>query len=1484
MFTTGTHTYSFRSFFLFFFFFFQNKVSLLQFVQIRDQVNEHLRVARCPPDILADLLEVSFDSVSLIINVSREGKAAVIVKKRGAAPPTSENFLRLTQTNEPPPKTVGFSIVDTTADDDVAVEITHLKPSTDYDAYSYAQHPFGNPSPNSEKSIPSGSTNEDILLQLVKFSTTKPPEPDIVVPWAEMDPEEQTTELLAVIKDKRVKAIAKEQMIIVPVSSDADSSDEHANGRWVNFHRWWAYEVKARRDFCLREMTFAAKNSEIANDAASDGVTIMEGDWNSVRPSHYDAKTHQFDNIENQERWLRWRGFCLWYRGYDGDQEIESSSSEEEESSSDEEVEVENGDGDGDVVEQEVIKEAKEEKESLMEEQEEKKKQDETRQVIDANSVEEHAVARPLSTDIEAAESALLTKIENRPHLNSSSVGPPQAPKPPVILPSPSITMQTNDATVKAAEKKSFITNKLIQVSDSSHKVNKVASAIVEDTPESALASASKLASDEKDVRNIDVKYAQAAEDEEEVEDDVQDVQQDVQDAQEDVEGSEDKKVDDVLPISREPTITDDTVVEAKAEKAPPKKQPLAEIDPTAAVDDGGKMTADATTPTPASDNVKDERTTVAPSPSATQESKEVSGADDTLQNEPPNIPATSMFTVAKAKKKLKKGGKNKKKKDKEESKKKLGRTVARAKFLGKRTSQVNTAISKVTSMIEVTDDFEAREKGLKPKLKGIALLRAKTKALMMSRKLAQLKSNLKNASSGVSAEDIADVDLFEEVDMSKFEPDPVDERPPTPPPPTCPFFTFWKSMSEEERLCELKLACMDLDVLKFAVECKVIPPDLEDSDASFPKRKQAWDAFRLWYSNNEEIVEGSDEKAAAKKKDPEIAAARKIFGRNEAAASLRDSKVMSSGFKGKAVGDGGGAPTIEYRIWYNGNVHVRREFLVRTAKRLEIIRRSTVALRTYSLPEPPLLQEVLDPAMEGPPPVEHRVRLYGSRYPETFTWEEVSQWFSFEEASDDDLRMKEAEEAANAERRRLKLLKTEREREELERKILMWEDHRSCLMRIAMKEMTEETHLFGSEDDYLNESYGHFDALPSDKKVYEGLRNLGYDTGTGLDNLDEFSDDRERAAAEAAARARRREERARREASEKKRLEAEERKRKMDEERTRRIRETAAERARIVKELAEIKQGRIAAKLEKERAEKEAAENADRDEKRKAALRENEKRQALKKQQAIDDAKRWKEQREKEIERDREVEEGRLMLAEDVASGIVNEQYIKRQAEIKQRRELLEFAYLRPSDYKDEDQFATKLLWSGPKSFRTKTRRRFHDTYSMPTSEHILEEPLVEPIEMNKGISSKFLQKMGLSAKFARTASGSGTLRSNSREAAFSSRPNTVTGAGGGSKGARYLKKAKLRSGGSEEAAATIKTSPMIAPLSIMSPGSPESIPEFNLTVASAATLSPIRRRNRKKKPVTTRKMEMEPENAEGPFINPNLLGTSLVGSSIKR
>ena len=198
----------------------KNKIGFEQFSAFSTQLGDFLNEVRKPPDLFVDVLAVSHDRLTLIVNVSRAGNCVVVVKKVGAKSPTNKEMVSI-EKGKPPRKVVSHAVVSTMQDDDIAVEVLNLKPNVDYDVYTYASHPNGDPMKNSKLSEPSGTRDEEILEHKLEIKTEPPPEPDIIVKWEEMDPDEQTTELLACIKDKTVKSFAKSRGITVPTSSDA---------------------------------------------------------------------------------------------------------------------------------------------------------------------------------------------------------------------------------------------------------------------------------------------------------------------------------------------------------------------------------------------------------------------------------------------------------------------------------------------------------------------------------------------------------------------------------------------------------------------------------------------------------------------------------------------------------------------------------------------------------------------------------------------------------------------------------------------------------------------------------------------------------------------------------------------------------------------------------------------------------------------------------------------------------------------------------------------------------------------------------------------------------------------------------------------------------------------------------------------------------------------------------------------------------------
>jgi len=360
---------------------------------------------------------------------------------------------------------------------------------------------------------------------------------------------------------------------------------------------------------------------------------------------------------------------------------------------------------------------------------------------------------------------------------------------------------------------------------------------------------------------------------------------------------------------------------------------------------------------------------------------------------------------------------------------------------------------------------------------------------------------------------------------------------------------------------------------------------------------------------------------------------------RNEAAAAMNDEIVINAfnrkhPKKKKTLQKdrelmNGAAPDMEFRCWYSADREVRKEFLIRSANYLCTVRRASMAFELYSLPEPVMFQVLIEPIPEGPPPIERRIRLYASRYPETYSFEEIEFWHEDDELSDEIRLIDEAEERASNERRRVAMLKQEKKCREMEVEICMWEDHRSELHRRMANQLAERVEIGGGG---FVGKFGYFDELKKSEVVDVKRSELKYVHGTGLDNEDEFSDEKERAKAEALAKDRRKEEERLRALNEKKRKEEEERKKRLEEARYQRLRATADERKRIVKELADLKAARKKAAEDKIVADEREKKRLEQEAKDREMELEMERQEELKREQLLRDAQTWKEEERRKL------------------------------------------------------------------------------------------------------------------------------------------------------------------------------------------------------------------------------------------------------------
>ena len=324
-------------------------------------------------------------------------------------------------------------------------------------------------------------------------------------------------------------------------------------------------------------------------------------------------------------------------------------------------------------------------------------------------------------------------------------------------------------------------------------------------------------------------------------------------------------------------------------------------------------------------------------------------------------------------------------------------RLAARTNFLLGRSGKVNAVIGKVEKMLATK---KQKGPGLKGKgLKGLA------KATIAANKMNKLFA-ARQETAGMSAAEIADVDIFEEFDESKFDiPEEAEDKPPPPPPPP-KHVVQWENMSEDERRYELQLAAMDADVLDLGIIDGQPLPDMEDWNDLGGFRTERLESFIQWYvygksdKTEEGAVAGTAAGAAAATAEGGgamvVTTQRAALLLNEAQCAARDEEISVAAANDDINELWSDAPHCTspsegFRVWYAEQRTLRLSFLARQIEQAFASRRMSAASGLFWTAAPVLFQELpplaCDPVL--PPPVK-RIRLYPSRSPEIYSLSEV--------------------------------------------------------------------------------------------------------------------------------------------------------------------------------------------------------------------------------------------------------------------------------------------------------------------------------------------------------------------------------------------------------------------------------------------------------------------------------------------------------------
>ena len=265
-------------------------LSFHQFVAFARLMHDHIKSVRWAPARLnSRILELSHCSVNIVITSNRKCMATVAVIQCIDNAPTSAQMKDVTSLVH----LISWKQQDISDGDAVAVELDALVPGTDYFVYIYGEW-----KPQVDKPAV-GSSDTDLIKSRLKIRTLVEPEHPLFILWDEMDNEGKKNELLAVIKDKKVKDEATKSNIDVPVATSISVTVDLQQPIWTNFVAWWVGSPNVRQQFCEREVKHALRDVAIQAAAEREGISVKHGDWIAI----------------DSESRSRWKKFIFWYFG-----------------------------------------------------------------------------------------------------------------------------------------------------------------------------------------------------------------------------------------------------------------------------------------------------------------------------------------------------------------------------------------------------------------------------------------------------------------------------------------------------------------------------------------------------------------------------------------------------------------------------------------------------------------------------------------------------------------------------------------------------------------------------------------------------------------------------------------------------------------------------------------------------------------------------------------------------------------------------------------------------------------------------------------------------------------------------------------------------------------------------------------------------------------------------------------------------------------
>ena len=452
-----------------------------------------------------------------------------------------------------------------------------------------------------------------------------------------------------------------------------------------------------------------------------------------------------------------------------------------------------------------------------------------------------------------------------------------------------------------------------------------------------------------------------------------------------------------------------------------------------------------------------------------------------------------------------------------------------------------------------------------------------------------------------------------------------------------------WEGMTLQERILEMQMACMLIDISELAVESGISIPNPEDgnilsSSLVIPSRIQRWENYENWYVGNEtstnikkkrpslaRIMFADWEKKSVKKDlafqdflkkrptepkkklladDGSVTAGPSKLSKQKSSKRLSTKRMSSANLDmpnytrstsavGSTAGDEDDEIVQTYEAIINKDATVRCKYLTQLLK-VALKSRNMGMLRLLMPPAWPGRMHsqfmfprlgMITPCYTEPVP---RFQPNPSFSTESYSVAEVMLWFSKAELDLDDDRMRRAEVEGKKRQAYLEWLADEEDRMLAGRVMMRREDVFSHHLRHHTNSIEVDPPMI--ESDGTHKNFIHNPSLPGDySHLEENDRYFEDKTSCGIDNEDEVEDILEQMRYEAESALRAKKEMKKKKIEERKRKEEEDKKRQELQERDQRIEENKDRLVKLRKHLENLKESRLQEKEAKEREIKDA-------------------------------------------------------------------------------------------------------------------------------------------------------------------------------------------------------------------------------------------------------------------------------------------------------